>query len=273
MHHRTKRQRDTPVSKRATKTLRGALGWCRIQRSRSRWARHARRRDDKGPAVLQFGPAGRFASGTFSGGSVGSEKCTAHSATRKATMAAPIKSYLSQRRPALFWRAAGRTEPRMDASRSGPSGESLIGGISGPGGCGRGDSPGGGGAGCLGIGSLQRRFCSAYLGIKTHVRISSHGSGACEQGVRAGGWETKKAPRKRGAPISTPEGVPAKGHTTLGQPARCLVAQKPHRCQKADKISRNLARLCSLFVLGFGLWTKAEKLRLRVRPGTSSRIV
>jgi hypothetical protein len=63
--------------------------------------------------------------------------------------------------------------------------------------------------------------------------------------------DQKKAPRKRGAPISTPEGVPAKGRTTLGRPALCLVAQKPHRRQKADKITRNLA-LCSLFVLRFG---------------------
>ena len=211
MHHRTKRQRDTPMSKGATKTLRGASVWCRIPRSRSRQARHARRRDDKGPAVVQFGPAGRFASGTLSGGSVGSEKCTAHSATRKATMAAPIKSYLSQRRPALFWRAAGRTEPRMDASRSGPSGGPLIDGISGPGCCGRGDSPGGGGAGCLGIGSLQRRFCSAYLGIKTHVRISSHGSGACEQGVRAGEWDRKRPRESAGPQYLLPREYPPKG--------------------------------------------------------------
>jgi hypothetical protein len=42
------------------------------------------------------------------------------------------------------------------------------------------------------------------------------------------------------------------GDLTLGQPARCLVAQKPHRRQKADKISRNLAWLRSLFVLRFG---------------------
>jgi len=130
----------------------------RIQRSRSRSARLPRRRETRDRRWVQFGPAGRFASGTLSGGSVGSEKCTAHSATRKATMAAPTKSYLSQRRPALFWRATGRIEPRMDASRSGASGGSLINGISGPGGCGRGDSPGGRGAGGLGIGSLQCRL-------------------------------------------------------------------------------------------------------------------
>ena len=115
--------------------------------------------------------------------------------------------------------------------------------------------------------SALSKSCSAYLGIQTHVRTSSHGSGAPSPrampqlatsgllfaGARAGGWGPEKRPRESaGPPISTPKGVPAKGRTTLGRSARCLVAGKPHRRQKDDKISRNLARLCSLFVLRFG---------------------
>ena len=197
----------------------------RIQRSRSRSARLPRRRETRDRRWVQFGPAGRFASGTLSGGSVGSEKCTAHSAIRKATMAAPIKSYLSQRRPALFWRAAGRKEPRMDASKSGASGGSLADGISGPGGCGRGDSPGGRGAGCLGIGSLQVLFCLSGVskpmsapvrtGAERHPPEQCHSSPrvvSCSRVRGQADGDQKKGPAKaRGLQYLLPRECPPKG--------------------------------------------------------------
>jgi hypothetical protein len=39
--------------------------------------------------------------GTLVGGGAGNRKCSTHSATRKATIAAPMVSYLSQRRLVL----------------------------------------------------------------------------------------------------------------------------------------------------------------------------
>ena len=275
MHHRTKRQRDTPMSKGATKTLRGALGWCLAQRSRSRWARRLKAPIRQGTVGGSVWPGRQVRIRDIVRRKRRQREMHRPQRDQKGDNGGTNKVVSVPATPDFLWCPAGRTEPRMDASRSGPSGGSLIDGISGPGGCGRGDFPGGRGAGCLGIGSLQRRFCSAYLGIQTHVRISSHRSGVPSaasrelSGSRCAGRRMgpEKGPAKaRGPNIYSRGSTRQRAHYL--RPARtlfgCIKATSPPKSRQDQPQSCLTA---SPFVLKPPVWTKADELGLSIVRG------